>query len=88
MCKIIWQSILEVKQSSDQVSDQVGDQVNNLLLVVNESWMSALELMELLSLSHKPTFRKNYLNPALTLKLIEMRFPNTPRSPKQKYRKV
>lgn len=80
MCKIIRQSILEVKKSSDQV--------NSLLLIVNESWMSAVELMELLSLSHKPTFRKNYINPALTLKLIEMLFPDSPRSPKQKYRKL
>jgi hypothetical protein len=43
--------------------------------------------MEKLSLKHKPTFRKNYLRPALDKGLIEMTLPETPNSKNQKYRK-
>jgi len=37
---------------------------------------------------HKPTFRKNYLNPALEIEVIERTIPNKPSSKNQKYRKV
>jgi hypothetical protein len=42
--------------------------------------------MERLGLRHRPTFRKNHLNPALALGLIEMSHPESPRSPVQRYR--
>lgn len=44
--------------------------------------------MELLELKHRPTFRDNYLLPALELGLIEMTVPDKPHSSKQKYKKV
>ena len=71
---------------NDQVNDYVSDQVEKLLDVMNSEWLSSSEIMEMLELSHKPTFRKNYLNPALEHGLIEMHNPDSPRSPKQKYR--
>ncbi len=73
---------------SDQVNDQVSDQVRKLLDVMDERYLSSSEIMQKLGLSHKPTFRKNYLNPALESTLIEMSEPNSPRSPKQKYRVI
>ncbi|RLJ19852.1 cell filamentation protein Fic [bacterium endosymbiont of Escarpia laminata] len=73
--------------SIDQVTDQVTDQVKNLLAVMGDGYLSAKELMERLSLSHRPTFRDNYLTPALQQGLVEMRDPDSPRSPRQKYRK-
>lgn len=42
--------------------------------------------MARLGLRHKPTFRKNYLNPALAAGLVEMTEPTSPRSPTQRYR--
>ena len=42
--------------------------------------------MQKLNLSHRPTFRKNYLNPALTAHLIERTIPDKPNSRLQKYR--
>jgi hypothetical protein len=42
--------------------------------------------MDKLALSHRPTFRDNYLNPAIELRLVELQYPDTPRNPKQKYR--
>jgi hypothetical protein len=73
---------------TDQVSDQVSDQVKNLLSAMNGGEQKALELMKILSLSHRPTFRKNYLNPALNAGLIEMTIPDKPNSNLQKYRLI
>lgn len=88
MLKTIRQSIIDVKRYGDQVADQVTDQVEKLLACMTDEWMSAAELMNLVNISHKPTFRKNYLLPALKRDDVEMYHPNSPRSPKQKYRKV
>lgn len=43
-------------------------------------------VMQALGLSHRPTFRDNYLNPALAAGWIERTQPNAPRSPTQRYR--
>ncbi|MEA3353068.1 MAG: Fic family protein [Campylobacterota bacterium] len=82
------ETILLALEQNDQVSDQVSDQVKKLLDILNDEWLSVNEMMEKLELKHKATFRKNYLNPALELGYIQMKEPNSPRSPKQKYRKV
>ena len=79
-----------VDSSTDQVSDRVTDQdkspVERLLTVLGNNTLSATQLMKLLGLSHKPTFRKNYLTPALEQKLIERTIPDKPNSKNQKYR--
>lgn len=77
---------IEQTVNTDQVSDQVSDQVRSLLAVMGDQWWSRQQLMDKLGLSHRPTFRKNYLNPALEAGLIKMQNPESPRSPKQKYR--
>lgn len=94
MLEIINESLKEVTvvgRSSDQDSDQVTDQdkspVDRLLLALGNDTLSAAELMERLGLSHRPTFRKNYLNPALEQNLIERTIPDRPNSKNQKYRK-
>ena len=80
-----------VGRSTDQHSDQVADQdktpTERLLYVLSDKTLSATELMDRLGLSHKPTFRKNYLNPALEQNLIERTIPDKPNSRNQKYRK-
>ncbi|WP_368668398.1 MULTISPECIES: Fic family protein [unclassified Pseudomonas] len=43
-------------------------------------------LMPLLGLTHRASFRSNYLSPVLTAGLVEMTDPLSPRSPVQKYR--
>lgn len=69
-------------QDTDQVSDQVSDQVRSpaeaLLAVLGEDTLSAVERMERLCLSHRPTFRRNYLNPALEQGRIERTIPASP----------
>lgn len=78
-------ALLEVS-GTDQVSDQVTDQVKSLLKVLGTKPLSAVECMTRLKLSHRPTFRANYLHPALTSGLIERTIPDKPNSRLQKYR--
>jgi len=98
MLGIIRESLMELRnsenttdQDSDQVTDQESDQdkksVEKLLHVLGDDILSAKEIMERLDLVHKPTFRKNYLNPALEMKLIERTTPDKPSSKNQKYKK-
>lgn len=94
MLEIIRDSLKEITvvgRSTDQDSDQVADQdkspVDRLLSVLGNDMLSATEIMERLGLSHRPTFRKNYLNPALEQNLIERTIPDRPNSKNQKYRK-
>lgn len=46
---------------------------------------SATELLKILSLKSKETLRKNYLNPAIKLSLMEMTLPDKPKSKNQRY---
>ena len=73
---------------SDQDSDQVSDQVKKLLEALGDRVLSAKELMDLLGLKHRPSFRKNYLNPALEEGLVEMTIPERPNSRNQRYKKA
>lgn len=72
--------------NSDQASDYVSDQVRAVLNVLLSGEMTTTQLMKTLALSHRPTFRKNYLRPALDAGWIEMTNPQSPRSPAQRYR--
>lgn len=79
-----------VGRSTDQDSDQVtgqDDAINRLLSALGDEELSAAEIMKRLELSHRPTFRKNYLTPALDKGLIERTIPDKPNSKNQKYRK-
>lgn len=89
---------------TDQITDQVTakDSASNtklntfdklspvakLIYVLGNDTLSLKELMERLHLSHKPTFRQNYLTPALEQHLIEMTIPDKPNSRLQMYRKA
>ncbi len=93
MLEIIRDTLKEttvVGRSTDQDGDQDTDQdasVNKLLSILGNETLSASELMERLGLSHRPTFRQNYLTPALEKGVIERTIPDKPSSKKQKYRK-
>ena len=94
MMEIIRDSLNEVAvvgrstdQDSDQVTDQDKKQIDRIISAIGEDTLSAAEIMARLGLSHRPTFRKNYLNPALEQNLIERTIPDKPNSKNQKYRK-
>ncbi len=72
--------------STDQACDQVTDQVTVLIEAMGWSERGRADLMRVLVLSHRPTFRENYINPALDGGWIERTQPESPRSPTQRYR--
>ncbi|NER85336.1 MAG: Fic family protein, partial [Leptolyngbya sp. SIO1D8] len=87
MLDIIDSVLTQTGSDTDQATDQVSDQVRKLLAVMDDGYFTTQTLMKRLGLSHRPTFRKNYLIPALAANLLEMKYPDRPRSPKQQYRK-
>lgn len=82
--------IVDSVQASDhadvQVTVQASDQVKRLIGLMQQQDYSLTELMQLVGLAHRPTFQKNYLNPALEAGLIERTQPDKPKSPHQRYR--
>ncbi len=71
---------------SDHVSDHLSDHVKTLVVMLGKKALGAPELMEKLSLKHRPSFRTRYLQPALEAGIVEMTEPDSPRSRNQKYR--
>lgn len=59
-------------------------EVKNLLKVLEEE-MSRKEIQQALELKHEGNFRENYLEPALAEEVIEMKYPDSPNHPKQRY---
>ncbi len=78
---------LQQARETDPVADPVSDQVKALLKVLGSRTLSAAECMKKLGLTHRATFRRNYLQPALDAGLIERTRPDKPNSRLQKYRR-
>ena len=73
---------------TDPVTEQALaiDKVDRLLLLLQDNSLSPKYLREILGLTHRQSFRENYVYPAIEEGLIEMTLPNKPTSPKQTYR--
>ncbi len=81
------QVTIKYRPSTDQVPTKLNDipiEVKNLLKVVVEE-RSRKQLQEALELKHRGNFRENYLEPALTLGYIQLKFPDSLNHPKQRY---
>lgn len=86
MLEFIRDSLTEITvigRSTVQDSDQDKTPTERFLSALGDEILSATELMKRLGLSHRPTFRKNYLNPALEQRLIERTIPDKPNSRNQ-----
>ena len=91
---ILRDAMAELDRTPDQESDKAPDQVmardadlQRLLCVLGDDVLSAAELMARFGLSHRPSFRRRYLAPALAAGLIERTIPDKPQSSKQRYRR-
>lgn len=73
-------------QSPTQSPTQSDNPILKLLLSLKDGEKSSGELRSTLNIKHRPTFRDNYLHPALGEELIEMTIPEKPSSRLQKYR--
>ena len=89
VAEFILRAMLDTLQATpitDQVGDQVSDQVKRLLgACKGNEVLAATVLMERLGLKHLPTFRRNYLKPALAAGQLKMTQPDSPNSPTQRY---
>jgi hypothetical protein len=65
---------------------RLSDFLERLLSVFGSRTLTGAEVMSGLGMSHRGTFRKNYLDPAIEAGFVEMTQPDSPRSPTQKYR--
>ncbi len=72
--------------SPTQSPTQSADPVGRLLKQLEDGEKSSGELRKALGLKHRPTFRENYLHPALEQEFIELTIPEKPSSRLQKYR--
>jgi predicted HTH transcriptional regulator len=68
-----------------QATPQATPQVKRLLKYLTKE-KSRDELQEVLGITDRKYFRRNYLQPALSEKLIERSIPDKPQSPRQTYR--
>jgi len=73
-------------QSPTQLPTQSADPVLRLIVALQGGALAPKELRLKLGLSHRHTFRENYLHPALNEDLIEPTIPDKPTSRLQKYR--
>ena len=80
--------ILEALRSPmpSDAGGRVVARVARLIAALREGPKTATELMADLGLSHRPTFRKNYLRPAMSAGMVEMTRPESPASKNRKYR--
>lgn len=86
MLKRIDQILKETLLQSELQGENVSEYVKKLLNVMEyEVPYTATTLMELLGLRSKESFRKNYINPAIELQLVQMTIPDKPRSRNQRY---
>ena len=68
------------------VADPVADPVLRLLQTLADGPLAPSEIQQRLALKHRPTFKANYLRPALERLWIEPTLPDKPNSRLQQYR--
>ncbi len=83
MLESIRDTLIEIS-STVQVGVQMSEQVEILLNAIGEDTASGKNLMERVGLKHRPTFRKNYLLPAIENGYFVMTIPDKAYSSKQK----
>ena len=87
---------LGTRTSSEQAPEQVPEQAAGLLhtdnpliiglvKVIGDEEQSITEIMKTLGLRHRPNFLEYHLNPAIKDGFVRMKYPDSPRHPRQKY---
>ena len=78
-------SVLKEIAVTGQDTGQVTGQVLRVLKYLKKGPAKASDIMKGLNLSHRQTFRENYLDPAIAGGFVELTLPESPRSPNQRY---
>ena len=71
--------------SFDETVSTLSENIKRLLVVIGTDEKSVKEMMEEIGLRNRPNFLQYSLTPAITEGLVKMKFPNSPRHPRQKY---
>jgi len=86
MLDAIFEALTRIIQSTRLEKNHVSIQVKKLFGIMEvETPYSTLELMKLLNLKSRVSFKKNYLDPAIDSGLVKMTLPDTPNSRNQRY---
>lgn len=56
-----------------------------LIIAIGDIEMSVKEMLNVLELKERKSFISLYLNPAINGGLVTMKYPDSPRHPRQKY---
>ncbi len=71
--------------SNSSILESLSDTVRRLVLVIGQEERSVREMMEAAGLKDRKNFLEYSLTPAITEGLIRMKYPDSPRHPRQKY---
>ena len=63
-----------------------SSQVEELIVRMGNDYMPIGDIMSLFGQKNRTRFRNEYIIPALQEKALEMKYPNTPKHPRQQYR--
>jgi Fic family protein len=86
MLDAIFETVYRIIKLSGQEKSNVSIQIKKLLTIMDEGIpYTTQELMILLDMKSRASFKKNYLDPAIESGLVEMTLPNTPNSRNQRY---
>lgn len=86
MLDIILETITNVIKSSSVELNHYSIQVKKLLSIMKDDVpYTTRELMDLLKISSRASFKKNYLDPCLELGIVQMTIPDKPSSRNQRY---
>ena len=82
---IDYSDVGDTHTSSDETVSTLSENIKRLLVVIGTDEKSVKEIMEEIVLKNRPNFLEYSLTPAITEGLVKMKFPNSPRHPRQKY---
>ena len=71
--------------SNKTISEPLSNTVRRLVLVIGQEERSVREMMEAAGLKDRKNFLEYSLTPAIAEGLIRMKYPDSPRHPRQKY---
>ncbi|MDR0814757.1 MAG: hypothetical protein LBN37_03280 [Bacteroidales bacterium] len=74
-------------EENTDITGQVTEQVKRLLAIFKNdtNLFTVNDIMNILSLRHRPTFLYTYLQPAIEQGFVAMKYPQSPNHPKQRY---
>ena len=71
--------------SFDETVSTLSENIKQLIIAIGREEKSVKEMMETVGLKNRPNFLEYSLTPAITEGLVKMKYPNSPRHPRQKY---